>query len=101
MHALLGPLVSLRNVGGLVWLPEAATCTRQRSLSRSRRRPFARWRRTCRRRGSKADQILEEIGSITGSCDASQIGKLRAMPGVADVSLDTPIDIGPPDSPAT
>jgi len=51
--------------------------------------------------GFKVDQILEEIGSITGSCDASQIGKLRAIPGVADVSLDTPIDIGPPDSPTT
>ena len=51
--------------------------------------------------GFKVNQILEEINSITGSCDASQIGKLRAIRGVADVSLDTPIDIGPPDSPTT
>lgn len=49
--------------------------------------------------GFKVGQILEEIGSITGSCDASQIGKLRAIRGVADVSPDNPIDIGPPDSP--
>ena len=46
--------------------------------------------------GLAVGQVLEEIGSITGSADAKVVAKLRKVRGVVDVSPDTPIDIGPP-----
>ena len=51
--------------------------------------------------GFSVDQVLGEIGSITGSASDDVIEKLRKVDGVADVSPDHPIDIGPPDSPVT
>jgi len=51
--------------------------------------------------GFAIDEVLEAIGIITGSASDSVADKLRAVPGVADVSPDQPIDIGPPDSPTT
>lgn len=51
--------------------------------------------------GFAIDEVLEAIGIITGSASDSVAEKLRAVPGVADVSPDQPIDIGPPDSPTT
>jgi hypothetical protein len=51
--------------------------------------------------GFAVDQVLDEIGSITGSATDDVVEKLRGIPGVADVSLDLPIDIGPPDAPVT
>jgi len=51
--------------------------------------------------GFAVDQVLDEIGSITGSADDGAVEKLRQIPGVADVSPETPIDIGPPDAPVT
>ena len=51
--------------------------------------------------GFVAGQVLEEIGTITGSAADSAVTKLRNVRGVQDVSPDTPIDIGPPDAPET
>lgn len=51
--------------------------------------------------GFAIDQVLGEIGCITGSATDDVAKKLRGMPGVADVSADLPIDIGPPDAPVT
>lgn len=51
--------------------------------------------------GFAIDQVLEQIGVITGRCDDAVAGKVRAIRGVADVSDDAAIDIGPPDSPDT
>jgi len=51
--------------------------------------------------GFSVDQVLHEIGSITGTASDEVIEKLRSVDGVADVSPDHPIDIGPPDSPVT
>lgn len=51
--------------------------------------------------GFSVDQVLDEIGSITGSASDEVIKKVRSVDGVADVSPDHPIDIGPPDSPVT
>jgi len=48
--------------------------------------------------GFVIDQILAAIGSITGSATDSVAEAVRAIPGVADVSRDLPVDIGPPDS---
>lgn len=52
-------------------------------------------------KGFSVDQVLDEIGAITGAADESVVSKLRAIKGVTDVSPDAPIDIGPPDSPTT
>ena len=54
-----------------------------------------------RKAGFKVSQVLGEIGSITGHCDAQHLDKLRAIRGVADVSVSGRIDIGKPDSPKT
>jgi hypothetical protein len=51
--------------------------------------------------GFTVEQVLAEIGSIIGSASddvAKQVGKIS---GVADISPDTSIDIGPPDAPTT
>ncbi len=51
--------------------------------------------------GFSVDQVLDEIGSITGTVNDEDIEKLRSIPGVADVSPNQPVDIGPPDAPVT
>ena len=52
-------------------------------------------------RGFAVGQVLDEIGCITGSASADVVERVRVIPGVADVSPDHPIDIGPPDAPVT
>ena len=52
-------------------------------------------------KGFTVDQVLDEIGAITGAADESVVSKLRAIDGVADVSPEGEIDIGPPDAPTT
>jgi hypothetical protein len=49
--------------------------------------------------GLTVGQILKEVGVITGSAPASAHARLRKVPGVADVSPDHAVDIGPPGSP--
>ena len=48
--------------------------------------------------GFHVDQVLEAIGSVTGSADPKIVPRLRKIKGVADVSPDHSIDIGPPGS---
>jgi hypothetical protein len=47
--------------------------------------------------GLDVNQVLEAIGSITGVAHPNALKKLRAVRGVADVSEDQAVDIGPPD----
>jgi hypothetical protein len=51
--------------------------------------------------GLKVDQVLDEIGSITGTCEPKQLDRLRAVRGVSDVSQSGGVDVGPPGSPTT
>ena len=51
--------------------------------------------------GFAVDQVLDEIGAITGAADDAVVPKLRSIDGVADVSPEGAIDIGPPDAPTT
>ena len=51
--------------------------------------------------GFAIDQVLGMIGIITGSATDGVAEAVRAVPGVADVSRDLPVDIGPPDPDAT
>ena len=51
--------------------------------------------------GFAIDQVLEVIRIITGSATDGVAEAVRAVPGVADVSQDLPVDIDPPDPDAT
>ena len=51
--------------------------------------------------GLKVTQVLDEVGSIIGTCEPKHVEKLRSIRGVSDVSASGEIDIGPPDSPTT
>ena len=62
-------------------------------------RPIADIVKDLRQAGFEVGDVLDEIGSVTGRADPRVIDKLRAIPGVIDVSPDMGIDIGPPDAP--
>lgn len=49
--------------------------------------------------GLQIDQVLEEIGVVTGHGAAGLHAALRRVDGVVDVAEQAPIDIGPPDAP--
>ena len=51
--------------------------------------------------GLQVDQVLGAIGSVTGSTHPKNVKRLRRVRGVADVSSDHPVDIGPPGSPVS
>jgi len=46
--------------------------------------------------GLTVDQVLTSTGIVTGSAHPDAAGRLRKVQGVADVSPDHPVDIGPP-----
>jgi hypothetical protein len=62
-------------------------------------RPLSAIKKELTKKGFSVGQVLEEIGCITGTAPADVVEKVRAIPGVADVSPDMPVDIGPPDAP--
>jgi hypothetical protein len=70
-------------------------------VTTSGERPLGEIANDLKRTGFSIGQVLGEIGAITGSASDDVAAKLRAIPGVADVSPDMPIDIGPPDAPIT
>jgi hypothetical protein len=49
--------------------------------------------------GFEVEQVLDEIGIITGRSKDDNVDNLRSVAGVVDVSPDEQIDIGPPDAP--
>lgn len=51
--------------------------------------------------GLDVDQVLEFTGTVTGSAQPQTAERLRSIPGVADVSKDHPVDIGPPGAPVS
>ena len=61
-------------------------------------RPVKAVARDLAKAGLRVSQVLEEIGSVIGTGSPGLAPKLRAVPGVVDVSPETAIDIGPPDS---
>ena len=59
-------------------------------------RPVAELVSDLRKAGLVVGNLLAEIGVVTGQCSKAQAAALRKVAGVADVSSDAPIDIGPP-----
>lgn len=53
------------------------------------------------REGFQVGQTLHAIGVITGSAPPHAMASLRSVSGVADVSEDHPVDIGPPRAPVS
>ena len=51
--------------------------------------------------GFEVEQVMDAIGVVTGRSDEACAERVRSLPGVADVSGDEPIDIGPPGAPNT
>ena len=48
--------------------------------------------------GFSVDQVLGEIGLITGVAEDDVADRVRKLPGVVDVSPELTADIGPPDA---
>ena len=48
--------------------------------------------------GFRVEQVLGEIGCITGRASAAVAEAARRLPGVEDVAGSGPVDIGPPDT---
>ncbi len=46
--------------------------------------------------GFNVEQVLEFAGSVTGSAHPNTLQNLRKVKGVADVSPDHSVDVGPP-----
>jgi hypothetical protein len=75
--------------------------TRSWIITTSADRPIGEITNDLKKAGFDVDQVLEEIGSITGAAREDTISQLRSINGVVDVSPDMPIDVGPPDSSET
>jgi hypothetical protein len=70
-------------------------------VTTSGERPIGELKEDLEKAGFEIGEVYGEIGVIMGTADEPAVKKLRAIPGVADVSPEEPIDIGPPDAPVT
>ena len=64
-------------------------------------RPLADVKKELAKAGFDVEQVLGEVGCITGSAGKDVVKRVRSIPGVADVSPEHAVDIGPPDAPVT
>ena len=70
-------------------------------ITTSDERPIREITDDLKKAGFSVGHVMEEIGSISGAAAEDTLSKLRSIPGVVDISPDTPIDIGPPDADKT
>ena len=56
-------------------------------------RPLSAIKKDLTKKGFAVGRVLKETGVITGTATAAAVEKLRAIPGVDDVSPDEPVDI--------
>lgn len=54
-----------------------------------------------RKHGFKVNNVLDEMGMITGEAEEAVVEKARKVKGVSDVSASGTIDVGPPGSKKT
>lgn len=64
-------------------------------------RPLSDIKKDLTSKGFAVVQVLDEIGCIIGDGSDATAKRLRAVPGVADVSPNAPVNIGPPDTNVT
>lgn len=71
-------------------------------VTTSGERSLSEVKKSLKKAGFTVDQVLDEIGCITGTGSDEVATRLRGLPGVADVSPEAPpVNIGPPDAPVT
>ena len=61
-------------------------------------RPIHEVTRDLKAAGFEVGHVLEAVGVVTGAAHPTRLAKLKSVKGVADVSPDQPVDIGPPDA---
>ena len=62
-------------------------------------RPLKEVKKKLVEKGFTIDEVMDAIGCITGTATEEVAEKVRAVPGVADVSAEPPpINIGPPNA---
>jgi hypothetical protein len=54
-----------------------------------------------KKQGFDVGEVLEAIGVVTGHAPAASLDAMRKLSGVADISKDHPVDIGPPGAPVS
>jgi len=59
-------------------------------------RPIHQVAKDLKEAGFEVGEVLEFVGSVTGSASPKALHDLRKVKGVADVSPDHSVDIGPP-----
>ena len=64
-------------------------------------RPIHAVARDLKAAGFEVGQVLDSIGSVTGFAHPKITKQLKSIRGVADVSEDHPVDIGPPGAPVS
>jgi len=64
-------------------------------------RPLSDIRKDLTSEGFAVVQVLDEIGCLIGDASDATAKRLRSVSGVADVSPNAPINIGPPDKKVT
>ncbi len=64
-------------------------------------RPLSEIKKDLTSKGFAVVQVLDEVGCIIGDASEATAKRPRAISGVADVSPNTPIDIGPSDTNVT
>jgi hypothetical protein len=64
-------------------------------------RPLGDVKKDLTKKGFAVGQVLDAIGCIIGEASEDIAKKLRTVPGVADVSPDEAVGIGPPDGDVT
>jgi len=70
--------------------------TKRWIVTTSGNKPLADIKKHLTEAGFSVEQVLSEIGCITGTASDDIAGKLRKIPGVSDVSPDTSAGIGLP-----
>ena len=67
-------------------------------VTTSGERPLSEVKKKLTESGFAVDQVLDDIGIITGTSTEEDVKRLRSVKGVTDVSPDQIVDIGPPDA---
>ncbi|HEX8644730.1 MAG TPA: hypothetical protein VF702_12545 [Allosphingosinicella sp.] len=72
------------------------TMTKRWIVTLSDERPAAETCRQLRAAGLADLELMNAIGIATGTADEAAAARMRALPGVADIAPDMPVDITPP-----
>jgi hypothetical protein len=69
------------------------------SVSDSHLKKLGKIAAAAKKAGMKIEQQHDILGVLTGSIDASKVGRLHKIEGVSNVEEDRTVKVSPPDSP--